>query len=218
MNGGQDLGGIQGLEAIAPERDEPVFHAGWERRAFAITLAAGLHGRWSIDQARYAREDRHPAEYLRASYYELWQLGLERLAVESGLVGADELAAGHALRPGEARAVAPAEAAKRLERGGSTERELAAAPRFAIGDRVRVRDTLTAGHTRAPRYCRGRVGRVHAQHGGHVFPDSSAAGAGENPQPLYAVRFAARDLWGAGAGPKDSVFVDLWEPYLEPAA
>ena len=54
-------------------------------------------------------------------------------------------------------------------------------------------------------------------HGVHVFPDTNAHMLGENPQPLYTVRFSARELWGDSASGRDSVTLDLWEPYLERA-
>jgi nitrile hydratase len=221
VNGGHDLGGMQGLGPIAPEPDEPVFHSEWERRVFALTLALGTQGRWNIDRSRHARENRHPAEYLRSSYYELWLKGLERLAQEEGFLAPGEIDAGRAVAPPPPHARPPLAAAQvepLLRRGGPSERPVAAPPRFAPGDRVHVRDTITGGHTRAPRYCRGRAGVVHARHGGHVFPDANAHGGGERPCHLYAVRFAARDLWGEAAGAKDAVFVDLWEPYLEAAS
>ena len=92
MNGGQDLGGMHGFGPIAPEADEPVFHAEWERRAFALTLAMGARGEWNLDQSRHARESMPPARYLNASYYEIWLYGLETLLAERGLVSPQELA------------------------------------------------------------------------------------------------------------------------------
>jgi nitrile hydratase len=93
MNGAHDLGGMHGLGPIDPEKDEPVFHAEWERRCFAITLAAGFLGQWNIDMGRYARERMHPAEYLSTSYYEHWLHGLQLLLVEKGLLTEEEIAA-----------------------------------------------------------------------------------------------------------------------------
>ena len=91
-------------------------------------------------------------------------------------------------------------------------------PRFAVGDRVRARNIHPAGHTRLPRYARSRLGVVWRVHGFHVFPDTNAMGAGENPQFLYGVRFTAGELWGEDAeAPGDAVHLDLFEPYLEPA-
>lgn len=218
MNGGHDLGGMQGLGPIASEPSEPVFHAEWERRIFALTLAMGMHGCWNIDRSRYARENRHPVDYLSSSYYELWHKALEQLAIEEDFVRADEIIAGRSIhKTRAAMAVGVDDAMRRLERGTDYRRQATAPPRFAVGERVRVKDTMTSGHTRAPRYCRGRVGLIEAVHGGFVFPDSSAAGQGDRPQPLYAVRFAARDLWGDRANARDCVLVDLWDDYLEPA-
>jgi nitrile hydratase subunit beta len=221
MNGGHDLGGLHGLGPIAPETGEPVFHATWERRAFALTLAMGAQGRWTLDRSRFARENRHPVDYLSSSYYELWVKALERLATEEGFLGDGEIDAGHALvpKPAHARpALAAADVPRVLARGGPSTRAIAQAPGFAVGDLVRVRVATMPSHTRAPRYCRGRIGRVEALHGGHVFPDSNARGMGEQPAHLYGVRFTARELWGPQGGVADSVRIDLWEPYLEPAA
>src|SRR5207302_6389483 len=99
MNGGQDLGGAQGHGPVKAEPNEPVFHAAWERRAFALTLAMGAPGGWNIDQGRAARESLHPAEYLAKSYYEIWIAGLEKLMAERGLVALDEIDAGKPLHP-----------------------------------------------------------------------------------------------------------------------
>ena len=220
MNGGHDLGGMQGLGPIAPEPNEPFFHAAWERRIFALTLAMGAQGRWNIDRSRFARENRHPVEYLSSSYYELWMKALEQLSHEEGFVLADEVAVAHAIHPRPAHAKPPLSAVdvpKVLARGTSYDRVVGAAPRFPIGDRVRVRVQTKPTHTRAPRYCRGRAGTIHAAHGGFIFPDSHATGHGEDPQHLSTVRFAARELWGDQGAASDSVFVDLWESYLEAA-
>ncbi|BBK32851.1 nitrile hydratase [Stella humosa] len=219
MNGAHDLGGVDGFGPVLREVDEPLFHHPWERRAFGITLAAGLLGRWNIDMARFAREDTSPVTYLNATYYEQWLRGLERLLVERGLVGAQELATGVAEGPGAVPAVPAERVPEILARGRSSLRAPpeSAPPRFAVGTRVRVRNLHPRGHTRMPRYCRGQVGTIARDHGVHVFPDSNAMGHGEAPQRCYAVGFAARTLWGPDASPVDQVMVDLWDPYLEAA-
>ncbi|MDR3465516.1 MAG: nitrile hydratase subunit beta [Xanthobacteraceae bacterium] len=216
MDGAHDMGGVAGFGPVEPERDEPVFHADWERRAFALTLAMGKPGGWTIDMSRFARENRPPADYLVMSYYQIWLAGLERLMAERDLVQPDEIAAGRALHPASPRpALSRDEVAPVLARGAPTTRPAQAPARFAPGDRVRARDLTTPAHTRLPAYVRGHVGVVDLMHGCHVFADASAAGAGEAPQWLYTVRFDARELWGddttAGA-----VSVDAWESYLEP--
>lgn len=217
MNGGHDLGGMHGFGPVAAEPDEPVFHHEWERRAFAITLACGLLGRWNLDMARHARERIPPPRYLGASYYEIWFEALLTLLVEQGLVSETELGTGRSAGPGPAdlRIPGPEEVPKILERGGSA-RAADSRFRFEAGDRVRVRNRHPRGHTRAPRYVRGRSGVVEGHHGTFVFPDAHAHGRGPEPQPLYTVRFSAAELWGTESNPHDAIYVDLWEEYLEP--
>ena len=66
MDGAHDMGGVDGLGPVEPEPNEPMFHAEWERRAFAMTLAMGMPGGWNIDTSRFARENRPPAGLSRA--------------------------------------------------------------------------------------------------------------------------------------------------------
>jgi nitrile hydratase subunit beta len=222
MNGGQDLGGMHGLGPIDPEPEaiEPVFHHPWEKRVFALTLATSALGRWSIDMGRHARERQHPADYMRNSYYENWLAGLEKLLVERGLVSAEELAAGKPSGPADqalrTRVLHAADVAPVMAGGGPVEVAIDAPPRFAVGDRVRALNRHPTGHTREPRYVRGRTGVVHEHYGAHVFPDRSAAGERVG-RHLYSVRFEAAELWGESAVPAGAVYVDLWEDYLEPA-
>jgi len=219
MNGAQDMGGMDGFGPVEPESDEPVFHADWEKRAFALTLAMGTPGGWNIDMSRFARENRDPAEYLSMSYYQIWFAGLETLLKERDLITDDEMIVGHALRPAKPveRVLSPGDVLKVLHRGGPTERETNTAAKFKPGERVRTKNINPPTHTRLPRYVRGRVGVIERVVGFHVFPDSNATGAGENPQWLYTVRFDGRELWGEEGDPTVSVSIDAWEPYLEPA-
>jgi nitrile hydratase beta subunit len=220
MNGAQDMGGAHGFGAVRPEGlDEPVFHAEWERRAFALTIAMGGTGEWNLDESRFARESLPPAEYLASSYYEIWLAGLERLMTERGLVSPGEVEVGRPLVPVRpvGRTLAGQDVAAAMRRGGPTNREPARRARFEAGDRVQARNIHPSTHTRLPRYVRGRAGTVERVHGCHVFPDAHAHGGGEDPQWLYTVRFDARDLWGPGADPTVAVSVDAFEPYLEPA-
>jgi nitrile hydratase subunit beta len=218
MNGAHDMGGVHGFGPVVPEAHEPTFHAEWERRAFALTLAAGRAGKWNIDMSRFAKENRPPADYLTKSYYELWIAGLERLLAERGLVSADEIAAGRPLsEPKRVDGILHrGDVEAGFSRGASTEREASAPARFRIGDRVRAKNIHPATHTRLPRYVRGRTGTVERLHGCHVFPDTNALGNGESPQWLYTVRFDARELGGPEADPTLTVSVEAWQPYLEP--
>jgi nitrile hydratase beta subunit len=215
MNGAHDLGGMMGFGAIAPEANEPVFHSAWERRVFAMFGAVSSD--WSIDDDRAACEAMSPAAYLETSYYEHWLHGLETLLVARGFVSLQELAAG---RPSLKRknVAAPMRASEvwaRVREPGSYLRPAPAAPRFKSGEKVRARNIHPATHTRLPRYVRDRIGEITHVHGPHVFPDSNATGRGEDPRWLYAVTFSARELWGHDNA--DTVTLDLWEPYLEPA-
>jgi len=218
MDGAHDMGGVDGFGPVVPEPNEPVFHAEWERRALALTLAMARPGGWTIDMSRFARENRPPGEYLAMSYYQIWLAGLEQLMRERDLIGADEIAAGHALRrPSPTRPVLHAdEVAAMLARGAPTERPAQSPARFKEGEHVRARMLSTPAHTRLPRYVRGHVGVIDRVHGCHVFADSSAAGTGEAPQWLYTVRFDAHALWGDDTTAGE-VSVDAWESYLEPA-
>ncbi|QTL02419.1 nitrile hydratase subunit beta [Aquabacter sp. L1I39] len=218
MNGAADLGGMMGFGPVVQEDNEPLFHAPWERRLFALTLAAGATGAWTIDAMRYLRESLPPAEYLSSSYYEIWMKGLSAMLVEKGLASAAELATGEITSPPLPVARVPdgAAIARGLAAGTNYARPAEGTAPFAAGARVRARVFHPAGHTRLPRYARGKIGVVEMVHGMFVFPDTSAHGLGEDPQWLFTVRFSGEELWGPDAEPGTSVSVDAWESYLEP--
>ena len=216
MNGPQDLGGAMGFGAISPEVNEPIFHAEWEARALGLALAAGALGHWSIDESRHARESLPWPIYLGRSYYEIWTRALEVLLTRHGLVTPAELAAGDAEpAPAHPRRLSAQAVDAVLARGGPADRPVDAAPRFAVGDRVRMRNLQPAGHTRLPAYVRGHKGTIIAARGGYVLPDSHAHGRGEGAQHLYTIRFDGADLWGADAEPGSTVMIDAWEGYLD---
>lgn len=222
MNGVHDLGGMHGLGPINPEPEtaEPVFHAAWEKRLFGLNLAAGFLGKWNLDMSRYARERQHPVDYLRHTYYENWLAGLETLLLEAGLVSHTELATGRAADMADTdtreRVLKAQDVADMVAKGGPVSMPIDTPPRFNPGDRVRARNRHPIGHTREPRYVRGRVGVIHEHYGAHVFPDRHAQGVKEG-RHLYNVRFTASELWGEDAAGRSAVHVDLWEDYLEPA-
>jgi nitrile hydratase beta subunit len=217
MNGAQDLGGQMGFGPIAPERDEPNFHHTWEERAFAVTLAMGATGTWTLDASRFARETLPPAEYLSSSYYEIWLKGLEKLVVSNGLVTDEELTQGKVLvapKPVK-RVLEGKDVAEVLARGAPVDRPAHQPARFRAGDRVRTKRMHPEHHTRLPRYARDAVGTIEAVHGVHVFPDTNAHGLGENPAWLYGVAFRGTDIWGPESDTTLSLRLDLWEPYLD---
>ena len=220
MNGIHDMGGMQDMGPIEYEKNEPVFHARWEALSLALNLAMRPWKKWNIDASRHGIELIPPAEYLRMSYYEKWCVRLEDLLVKSGLVTRAEVESGHPAQ-GSAKTAPPLTAgmvpSMIADWNASAARSLPVAPRFQVGQRVRARNLNPAGHTRLPRYARGRFGAIHRDHGVFVFPDTNAQFLGEKPQHVYSVRFAARELWGDQASSRDAVYIDLWDDYLERA-
>ena len=227
MNGVHDMGGMHGFGPVRREEGASPFHASWEGRVFAMmtALTRGRHA-FNLDEMRRAVESIPPAQYLASVYYELRLAALRILLVEKGLVTASEIDAvlhKFGQEPGRvpraARRDDPALAAgilAEIERLPQRPRE-AAGPRFRLGDRVVAKNQHVQGHTRLPRYVRGKQGVIHRVHGVYDFPDTKAHGRGTHPAPVYSVRFAARELWGDAAPPRDSVYIDLWENYLDPA-
>ncbi len=218
MNGVHDMGGMHGMGPIVREEHEPAFHHDWERRVLALSLAAGALGQWNIDASRHARERMPAAQYLAASYYEKWLYGLELLLVETGLLTREEVETGRARgRSAGKRVLKAADVEKVLTKGRRFRLPDDVPPRFKPGDPVVGRNIHPTGHTRLPRYARGKRGLVDRDHGVFIFADANAMGRGPKPQHLYSVRFAARALWGPDASPRDAVYVDLWDDHLDPA-
>ena len=224
MNGVHDMGGQQGFGPVLLEKAEPLFHANWESRAMAITVAMGTSGQWNIDLSRSARESLPPAIYLSSSYYEIWIRALEKLMLERNMVTQAELQAGQQL-------TAPVKVSKvlnignvdaALKAGSPTERPIDQPALFKVGQKVRALNMHPQGHTRLPRYVRGHVGTIVSLHGGHVMPDQHTLRAlppfKVAVEWLYTVVFDGPTLWGAGTDPRLEVTVDAWESYLEAVA
>ena len=217
MNGVHDLGGMHGFGPIVREVNEPLFHAPWEARVFGIAELSDDF--FNIDAFRHGIERMEPAHYLRAPYYERWLATVELNLIEGGFLTGEELDARTELlreRPEGAlpRGTAVAAVPQAPEQGSDAPIPVS---RFAVGDAVMTRNLHPPGHTRLPRYARGKRGVIQRLYGAQIFPDTNAHGLGENPQPLYAVRFEARELWGEAAESNQTVSLDLWESYLEPA-
>jgi nitrile hydratase len=220
MNGIHDMGGMHGMGPIRHEENEPVFHERWEGRIFAISLAIGAWKKWNIDAGRHTIEQISPADYLRMSYYEKWLARTTGLLVKHRLVTQEEIATGKPA-PGSPKATPPFTIANLVptarQRPSYARPEADAKARFKVGDRVRARKINPTGHTRLPRYVRGREGVIDRHRGIFVLPDTNAHFEGEQPQHLYSVRFRAQELWGESASPADSVYLDMWDSYLEHA-
>lgn len=219
-----DMGGRFGDGAIVPEaEDGPVFHKDWHGRALALTLAAGALGKWNIDISRHGRECLPPIDYATMSYYEKWLAGLAGLLVDADILSREELAAGQANGASDltSKRMDADEVEGVLASGGPADRHSDVEVAFEVGDAVRTRGVngnrlVNGGHTRLPSYAVGATGRIIMIHGRHVLPDSSAHGLGHGAEPLYAVAFAASELWANPEHPKDEVVLDLWQSYLDP--
>ena len=217
MNGVHDMGGQHGMGAVQYEKDEPVFHSAWEGRVYALNRAMRAWRKWTLDADRYALEIMPPLDYLRMSYYERWLTRLEAQVVKYGFVTQEELQSGNPA-PGsspQTPALTLATAPRWLSRGIASSQDPKVRPSFKVGQRVRARNINPSGHTRLPRYARGKVGVVFRDHGVYLFPDTNAHSQGEKRQHVYSVRFTARELWGEGASARDSVHLDMWDDYLE---
>jgi nitrile hydratase subunit beta len=205
MDGIHDMGGMDGFGLIQPELNEPTFHADWERRVVAIVMGVRRLIGGNLDEFRHAIERIPPARYLTSSYYERWLLAAETLLVERGILNGEELKS--LAQPERVSVALPAVSPRAVPAKGSRR------ARFKAGDRVKVRNIHPLGHTRSPRYVRGKTGVVRRIHGIYVFPDTNAHRAGENRQHVYSVEFSARELWGRND--RERLMIDLWEDYLE---
>ena len=225
MNGGQDLGGMQGFGPVVPEPgkidyDIDNYHADWEPRIMGMVVAMGACGQWNIDISRHARESISPADYVTFPYYKIWAEGLSKLLLERGMATREELASGQLHVP-----PSPIKACLHKDDvwialhslSGTANRPESRKPIHRVGDTVRTINTHPTGHTRLPRYARGRLGKVTKVLGFHVFPDSAGNGKDDDPQWLYQVQFTAQELWGEDKNPRDTVTLDLWEPHFERA-
>jgi nitrile hydratase len=218
MNGIHDMGGMQDMGPIGYAKTEPVFHATWEGRIYAISTAVQATGKLRLG-LRPPIENMSPIDYLTSSYYEKWLVSITERMVASDLITHAELASGRAEKesPKPALALSPAQAAAALYRVPPTRREVPGEALFQVGQHVRARNINPVTHTRLPRYARGKAGTIALDHGAFVFADTSAYSLGDKPQHLYSVRFSARELWGDQAAPQDAVYLDLYDDYLEPA-
>lgn len=224
MNGIHDLGGMHGFGPVEREENEPCFHEAWEGAVFAISqVVRNTHHLFNTDEFRRGIETMDPAEYLAASYYERWLRSIEVNLIEKGVITeaeldrrAEALGAGPDVGVTASTACAPTLTPPAPEAVDQLEADAPLPPRFAVGDRVVARNVHPRGHTRLPRYIRGKCGIVDKARGAQVFPDTNAHGLGRHPQPVYSVRFAGSELWGESSEVGETLYIDLWESYLEP--
>ena len=217
MHGDQDLGGLANFGPIIREENEPVFHDEWERFVFSNTLALIGSGYFCVDEMRRSTEQIPPVQYLASTYYEKWLESLINILKEKNVITAEEMQRGKSLRStGTALPPLPKEGAEFITSNPvPVLQELDQPPLFEVGDKVTTKVMHPTTFTRLPRYARGKQGTVEKNYGACGFPDSNADGRGEAPQYNYSVRFSARELWGNDAPPKDCLFIDLFEIYME---
>jgi nitrile hydratase subunit beta len=188
VDGIHDLGGMHGFGPVEREPDEPVFHQDWERRVFGLAAATLMAGISNGGRFRHSIERMDPAHYLDSSYYEHWLTGISTLWIEHGACTLDELES----RAGGGFPLSRPVTAPTLDDPGASP----AAPRFAVGDEVTVREFHPLGHTRCPRYVRGKRGVVERVDGPFSVPDIEAHCDRRRTEPTYVIRFEARELWG----------------------
>ncbi len=211
MNGIHDMGGMDGFGRVRSEDSEP-FHEYWEKQIYVGGRLVRTPG-----VSAGPAENMNPADYLTWGYFGRSLYSLEVRALKAGLVTEEELKnpEGRLARVDGFQVVRAEEVETRFRTRRGSRIQIEVPPRFQVGDRVLVKNEHPRGRTRCPRYFRGRLGQVHWDRGVWPFPDTQALGQGDKPQHNYSVRFAATELWGSRGHPKDVVYADLFEDYLE---
>ena len=223
MNGVHDMGGMHGFGPIEIEDDEPVFHDEWEGRVYGMVTGIreerDVYGPYG---SRHYIENIPPARYLASSYYERWMLALEAALLHKGLLTAEELDARTRQFSDDpsaevSRRSDPALAERvrrRIRTPQPLDRQAASPPRFDVGDAIVVRNIHPVGHTRLPRYVRGKRGVIARIYGAQGFQDEPTI-ADDSPQHVYGVMFEASELWGDAAEPNQRLYIDMWECWME---
>src|SRR3954469_15240825 len=190
MNGIHDMGGMHDMGPIEHERQEPAFHEKWEGRVYALSRALRARGgKWNLDSFRQGIELLPPADYLRMTYYERWFAWMTAKLVATGDATQTEVETGHPApdSPSATPYVTAEKVSAMVFRRGTARRDTTVAAHFKAGQRVRARNINPVGHTRLPRYVRGKAGVIALDRGVFVFPDTNAHFLGEKPQHLYSV-------------------------------
>jgi len=203
-------------------------YAEWERRVDALmTLLGGVKGDkklMTVDELRKNVEALGPDAYDKMSYYERWVTSITQTMIQRGVITTEEL--GRKMEQVRAkREKSGSEPDFRRERqAGETKSgsdpDFSALPvRFALGERVRVRDTAPLGHIRTPFYIRGHVGTIERLCGNFPMPEELAQmRSGLPAQPLYRVRFLQREVWPDYRGRADDVVeIEIFQHWLEKA-
>ncbi len=217
MNGVHDCGGMQCYGPLHHTATEPSFHERWEARVLALNMASWYVRNADLPTFRSDIEALPAADYLRMSYWEIWYTALLNRLLANRWLTKREVELGHS--DGStlqgAQAISAPEAVAALIKPRTQSRKDPQTARFRVGTPVRAKNINPTGHTRLPRYVRGKLGVVTAYRGSYDFPDTDEYNLGANPNGVYSIRFTARELWGTGAPVNDVIYLDLWERYLE---
>lgn len=223
MNSIHDLGGMHGMGPLPLEENEPIWHADWERGAFGVNILLLMAGVYNADESRHAMEKIPALHWLASPYYEHWVDGVARILTEKGIATAEELRSGQSAAPlpdslRDLASVPVDEIEKACTTNHPVTGPVATEPAFKQGDKVRAVNINPRTHTRLPRYIRGHVGTVVRYAGPLLYADARAHGSSpDTAKHSYCVRFEGHALWGPDAGPKDAVYIDLYETYIERA-
>ncbi|CAN5309655.1 nitrile hydratase subunit beta [soil metagenome] len=217
MDGIHDLGGREGYGPVDAGEKEEAFHAPWEARMFGIARCLTRAPDWNIDWFRHCRELIEPPEYLNRAYFDQWMTAYTAMIVNSGMATVAEVASGKAAGAlaGVKAPAGPSSVATAKKAEVKYQRKATADPRFTAGAAVRTASHGHSGHTRLPAYARGRLGTIESYHGFHPLPDAHAH-LKPGAEPLYTVAFARAELWPDELLQRGTVYLDLWESYLEP--
>jgi nitrile hydratase len=207
-----DLGGRQGFGPIpnVTENDTALFVEEWKARTWAIAmmamgkLSADRTG-WTLDWYRHVLERLPPDAYISLDYFEKWILAMIATSVDEGIADAQDFYDGRAGRKGF-----------EYDHPKPTREVAATSARFNRGDKVIARRDIGTMHTRLTGYVRGRPGVIDSVIGQQPLPDEKAVGK-IRKEETYVVRFNMADLWPETSGSGDSLLIDMWDSYLEPA-
>ncbi len=223
MNGVHDMGGMQWYGPVEYEENEPTFHEEWEARMVAMRVVVGPKPGLRPGGFRYDTEILDPVFYLGAKYYERWLAGFQSGLIERGIITPEELAERIDLYSEDPAAPVPTredpekakDAVRRLTARIDAKKE-DGNPQYKVGDLVRTRNIHPKGHTRMPRYVRGKQGVIARSYGARDVLDFEPGDPIFPLQPVYSVKFTMRELWGETAEPAEFLYIDLWEQHLEP--
>ena len=222
MDGVHDMGGMHGFGEIEREEEEPLFHEPWEGRVLGICRGTPVPIPGGM---RNNIERLDPAFYLSSSYYEKWLHARIKGLIDAGAISEAELEteiARYRENPERPIPKSEEEHSAKVRRKWTADRHpggtvpVPLEPNYSVGDRVRAVNLHPAGHTRLPRYIRGKVGEVTRVYGAQGFQDAEAIHGRCGAMPVYAVRFDSKEVWGESGEANSSVTLDMWEAYLEP--